>query len=229
MPSFSISNISQTSAIVTINPAGDYVWYRLFVRKDGETDAFDPPEYYLNPAYGSGVYDIAEEIAELEPGAKYWVNVYCNTAAKDDAAWIQIGAQSFTTATEYITYVVYDANGGEDAPETESFTSTTNKTTITVSEDVPTREGYVFVGWNTDPDGTGVDYAPGETKKNIPALPSSQGGYTVTLYAIWREETTGGLVWISGKWYQPYIYSGGEWHLAEAYVYDGKWKITADS
>lgn len=229
MPSFSISNISQTSAIVTINPAGDYVWYRLFVRKDGETDAFDPPEYYLNPAYGSGVYDIAEEIAELEPGAKYWVNVYCNTAAKDDATWIQIGAQSFTTATEYITYVVYDANGGEDAPETESFTSTTNKTTITVSEDVPTREGYVFVGWNTDPDGTGVDYAPGETKKNIPALPSSEGGYTVTLYAIWREETTGGLVWISGKWYQPYIYSGGEWHLAEAYVYDGKWKITADS
>ena len=229
MPSFSISNISQTSAIVTINPAGDYVWYRLFVRKDGETDAFDTPEYYLNPAYGSGVYDIAEEIAELEPGAKYWVNVYCNTAAKDDATWIQIGAQSFTTATEYITYIVYDANGGEDAPETESFTSTTNKTTITVSEDVPTREGYVFVGWNTDPDGTGVDYDPGETKKNIPALPSSQGGYTVTLYAIWREETTGGLVWINGKWYQPYIYSGGEWHLAEAYVYDGEWKITADS
>ena len=229
MPSFSISNISQTSAIVTITPAGDYVWYRLFVRKDGETDAFDPPEYYLNPAYGSGVYDIAEEIAELEPGAKYWVNVYCNTAAKDDATWIQIGAQSFTTATEYITYIVYDANGGEDAPDTESFISTTNKTTITVSEDVPTREGYVFVGWNTDPDGTGVDYAPGETKKNIPALPSSEGGYTVTLYAIWREETTGGLVWINGKWYQPYIYSGGEWHLAEAYVYDGKWKITADS
>lgn len=229
MPSFSISNISKTSATVTINPTGDYVWYRLFVRKDGETDAFDPPQYYLNAANGAGVYDIAEEIAELEPGTKYWVNVYFNTIDLDNTAWIQLGAQSFKTATEYITYIVYDANGGEDAPETETFTSTKNTTTITVSEDEPTREGYIFVGWNTDPDGTGVDYDPGETKKNIPALPSSDGGYTVTLYAVWREATSGGLVWIDGKWYQPHIYSDGEWHLAEAYVYDGEWKPTMDN
>lgn len=311
MPSFSISNITQTSATVTITPSGSYVWYRLFVRKDGETSVLaQAPQYYLTKEKEC---DIAKEIAELEPGTKYWVNIAYNTTL-DDATWQYDTADDFTTATEYVTYLVYDANGGTEAPETGEFTSDTNTTTVTVTEDEPTRDNYIFVGWNTRADGTGVDYEPGETKENIPATESgytvtlyaqwadayvtyieynanggsgapskqtfrgttatnditvstktptrsdytfvkwntqkdgngvdympgetkknvdakleSKGGYTVTLYAIWRSESSGGLVWINGNWYQPYIYSGKKWLPAEAHVYDGGWEITTES
>ena len=46
-----------------------------------------------------------------------------------------------------------------------------------------TRTGFIFSGWNTEPDGTGTSYAD-QASYQAPAEPSS---YSVTLYAQWEE------------------------------------------
>ena len=43
--------------------------------------------------------------------------------------------------------------------------------------------GYTFTGWNTEPGGTGVAYADGETVRDL----TDEPGAVVTLYAQWRE------------------------------------------
>ena len=52
---------------------------------------------------------------------------------------------------------------------------------ITLPEDKPTLDGYVFLGWNTKPDGSGEKYTPGQSitlKEDL------------TLYAQWSPEPT---------------------------------------
>lgn len=81
----------------------------------------------------------------------------------------------------YTIYALnYDANGGSGAPDSE--VNCTGK--FTVSDTVPTREGYVFAGWNTVADGSGANCAAGsgiEGNKDFPAL---------TLYAQWNKLVT---------------------------------------
>ena len=45
------------------------------------------------------------------------------------------------------------------------------------------RSGYKFAGWNTEPDGSGVSYAPGDKVSKL----SSVNGANVTLYAQWKD------------------------------------------
>ena len=77
--------------------------------------------------------------------------------------------------------VRYDANAKNDTsvkgiPASQSKTANVD---IKLSSDVPTRNGYTFLGWNTQTDGKGTAYAAGAIYKN------DQNGETVTLYAQW--------------------------------------------
>ena len=77
--------------------------------------------------------------------------------------------------------VRYDANAKNDTsvkgiPASQSKTANVD---IKLSSDVPTRNGYTFLGWNTKADGKGTAYASGAIYKN------DQNGGTVTLYAQW--------------------------------------------
>ncbi|CUN18567.1 Internalin-A precursor [Anaerostipes hadrus] len=77
--------------------------------------------------------------------------------------------------------VRYDANAKNDTsvkgiPASQSKTANVD---ITLSSDVPTRNGYTFLGWNTQADGNGTAYAAGATYTH------DQDGGTVTLYAQW--------------------------------------------
>lgn len=77
--------------------------------------------------------------------------------------------------------VRYDANAKNDTsvkgiPASQSKTANVD---IKLSSDVPTRNGYTFLGWNTQTDGKGTAYAAGAIYKN------DQNGGTVTLYAQW--------------------------------------------
>lgn len=77
--------------------------------------------------------------------------------------------------------VTYNANAGNDAsvkgiPASQSKTANVD---IKLSSGVPTRNGYTFLGWNTQANGKGTAYAAGAIYKN------DQNGGTVTLYAQW--------------------------------------------
>ena len=80
---------------------------------------------------------------------------------------------------KYRTYqLVYHANGGTGAPNTQvAMTTITSGHTFTVSTTKPTRENYIFQGWNTDPNGGGTSYSGGDSLYTV-------ANYT-HLYAIW--------------------------------------------
>ncbi|MBR6641912.1 MAG: InlB B-repeat-containing protein, partial [Clostridia bacterium] len=69
--------------------------------------------------------------------------------------------------------VEYNANGGTGAPDFQKRTGST----ITLSSDVPKKEAFTFMGWNTKPDGTGSSYAAGQS---ITITKS------IKLYAMWK-------------------------------------------
>ena len=75
---------------------------------------------------------------------------------------------------EALTYpVTFDANGGVGAPASQTKT---DGTALTLSNVVPTRNGYVFKGWATSPSGA-VVYNPGD---------SYTANAAITLYAVWE-------------------------------------------
>ena len=70
--------------------------------------------------------------------------------------------------------VTYDANGGTGAPESQSES---RKQSLVLSETVPTREGYTFLGWSLSDDALDATYAPGDEYMVVDS---------VTLYAVWE-------------------------------------------
>ena len=77
----------------------------------------------------------------------------------------------------------YDANGGENAPTSQTAKSNTGSATFTISGTTPTLKGYDFQGWSTTKGGA-VQYQP-------------DGSITVTatettLYAVWEKNLNEG-------------------------------------
>ena len=73
------------------------------------------------------------------------------------------------------TYVIsYDANGGSNAPASQT---TTYGTPLTLTTAVPTWAGHTFLGWANSSEATSARYQPGGTY----TLNSTR-----TLYAVWK-------------------------------------------
>lgn len=87
---------------------------------------------------------------------------------KDKLSYISLDYADFTSPSSY--RVRYDAAGGENAPATTSYFSMES---ASVSAKEPTREGYLFLGWQ---DGAGKRYAAGD------ALPLTD----TALVAVWE-------------------------------------------
>lgn len=87
-----------------------------------------------------------------------------------------------STPTSYTLY--YHPNFGGYKPFYQS--SSTRNVTVKEYDDVgrlPERDGYVFVSWNTEPDGSGTRYMPGDTFRI--------DGSSDNLYAQWQKDKTG--------------------------------------
>ena len=74
--------------------------------------------------------------------------------------------------------VNYDANDGIGSIDSATYNYDEE---FTLPEDVLTRDGYDFIGWNTEKDGTGKNYNAGETVKGLTQ------NEEITLYAKWEE------------------------------------------
>ena len=83
-----------------------------------------------------------------------WAKLYPKDSTDADGRVVEFPKPKVS----YTIYALnYDANGGNGAPD--SVVNCTGK--FTVSDTVPTRDGYVFAGWNTAPDGSGANCAAG--------------------------------------------------------------------
>ena len=82
--------------------------------------------------------------------------------------------------------ITYDANAGTDTVTdmpSDQGTITSASGTITLPDDVPSRSGYTFLGWDTDDTATTPTYATGDTN-TIDLEPTQENA--ITLYAIWE-------------------------------------------
>lgn len=91
----------------------------------------------------------------------------------------------WTTAITYHFSLVYNANGGEGAPETQTYSTEYNTMVVyefTVSSVKPTYGNYKFVGWATSSSAEDSEYEAGD-KIEVAANKS------VTLYAVWDDNS----------------------------------------
>ena len=82
------------------------------------------------------------------------------------------------TPNNYI--VSYDSNGGEGSMSNQNATYDKE---FTLSTNQFTKENYIFVGWNTKADGSGIGY---NNKQKVSNLVASG---TITLYAVWKYDS----------------------------------------
>ncbi|PTN33032.1 InlB B-repeat-containing protein [Desulfonatronum sp. SC1] len=123
----------------------------------------------LGPA--GGAVSFSAQMTGLYPDTPYHVRAFAR-----NKAGVQYGpAVSFTTASGYT--VSYHANGATSgtAPANQTSSPGQDLTLATNSGDLA-RHGFSFAGWNTQPDGTGVQYAAGATYT---------AQTSITLYAEW--------------------------------------------
>lgn len=87
-----------------------------------------------------------------------------------------------TITVDYDTYaVVYDANGGSNAPVDSAVYKIGDE--ISVASGTPGRSGFAFLEWNTAQDGGGQSFSAGDTLVLGTDVPAGD----VTLYAQWDQ------------------------------------------
>lgn len=92
------------------------------------------------------------------------------------------GGGGGSSSTTYTYTLTYDANGGV-LTGASSATETTKKTSYTfkVTDAIPTRDGYTFLGWAKDKNATTATFVAGDDYTMTSANTSE------TLYAVWQK------------------------------------------
>lgn len=116
--------------------------------------------------------------------------------------------------------IVYDANGGSNAPSTQVKTYGQN---LVLSSQIPTYNGYDFVGWAQA--GEDTIYSPGQT---LSSDLSRYSGATITFYAVWVQDQARLSVNKNSTWSQGkgYFKKDNEWKKIKT-IYtkvNGEWK-----
>ncbi len=109
--------------------------------------------------------------------------IYHGTKEQWDAVTLGDGNEPLVNALlagEWGYTVSFDPNGGKSSLKDMS---TKYEANLTLPKSGVTRTGYSFTGWNTEPDGTGNDYAPGQRVSQLTQ------GESITLYARWTPNT----------------------------------------
>ena len=169
--------------------------YTVTYDTDGGTGG--PSDYTVNTTASSISYTIPNVLpTSTTSNFCYWdrgSGVHYNPG---DTVTLTVSNPSVTLTATWYNYefnLSFDANGGSGAPS--SMTSGTTKSytyTFTLPNTVPTRTGYNFIGWSSDPGDTTTLYQPGGTVERVIILmPPTPGTHTsnFTLYAMWEVST----------------------------------------
>lgn len=117
----------------------------------------------------SGVYTV-----------KLTVNNAQDSGVITDNVPVSAEASAVVTINKIDNHLVYNYNGAEN----EDVTVDTKDSSIIVdAEKEVSRKGYTFMGWNTEPDGSGMSYKAGD---ELSFDDNGNGGMGVTLFAQWK-------------------------------------------
>lgn len=119
-----------------------------------------------------------------------WAGSGSNSRSEGGSALLANGKNTayyyFKGAPVLLTFTLnYDANGGNGAPASQTYKATSQyekSYTFTISSQTPTREGYNFLGWNTEKNAATASKQPGNT------IVVNNNNNPTTLYAVWEEK-----------------------------------------
>ena len=142
------------------------------------------------PEPNGGIEENYGAIMGKEVPSSKQIGEWIDTKNANDYSYYAVSYCGFICEYEPQEYTItYDANGGTGAPAPQTKTYGVD---LTLSSEVPTREGYVFLGWAELGDADTADYQPGDiyTKDE-----------NAVLYAVWEigilaEGTWGDLNWV---------------------------------
>lgn len=145
------------------------------------------------PAYSAAISDAdgtaSLTVTALGPTRDGYVFVKWNTQSNgsgtdydaNDEISITQNTTLYAVWRHLETYAVtYDKNTMDTVTGMPDASTKTEGASMNLSATIPGRDGYVFVKWNTQPNGTGTDYASGAGYNTDAAL---------TLYAQWQRTT----------------------------------------
>ncbi len=133
-------------------------------------------------------------------------DVYYNgSKAEWDEMYIGKDNEALLNANiHFVIRLSYDANGGENAPEALNTDGE-----AVISNQVPTRFGYIFKGWATTKNSWNASYQPGDTL----SLPEEG----MTLYAVWTPIDMGVRIYDDGLLVSVYNAPEGSQILVACY------------
>lgn len=141
----------------------------------------DDGYYFIRSRLGNYCLELSEENAT--DGVNLQIGTY---NALDTQKWKlkynsrAVYAQWADGTTDTTYTIVYDANGGKDAPKPQHARF---HQVVQLSGEIPSRTGYTFLNWNTKSDGSGKQFEPGENVKSLTAENDAE----VLLYAQWKK------------------------------------------
>ena len=165
----------------------------------------DAPELEVVYKDKDGWDNIPEDLLTYEPGDEAVISdkrptnpdfefIGWNTDPEGKGEWFYPGDKITVGSEDLVLYpvgkpisttdktITYDKSDGENIPVDNGKYKEGD--TATISDQIPTKPGYTFEGWNTKPDGSGADYKPGD-KLTI-------GKENVTLYPKWSKNDSNG-------------------------------------
>ncbi|WP_068787213.1 RCC1 domain-containing protein [Paenibacillus phocaensis] len=161
----SINGITATEATVRWTKASDNLLasealtYLLYVSEVGDLGTVSRIEKNGIPYGGFEPDKSTQLVTGLTEGTTYYFNVIVQDGAGNKSAYAM---QSATTKWPAIYTLTYDGNGQTDgqAPVDPALYAP-GDTALVLDGTGLSREGNVFAGWNTAPDGSGTDYPAG--------------------------------------------------------------------
>ena len=169
----------------TLYAIWDTTTYRITYNGNGG----DLPSDLQNPARCTKTYGLGYLILTAKPTREGYNFIGWSTNPSDLAPDKNYAPGSLYTEDKDLNLyavwegeqysIVYDANGGTNAPETQTTTKNNN---ITITNSKPIREGYEFQGWSTNihAEENQVEYRSGQTYT---------GKTSIRLYAVWKLRT----------------------------------------
>ena len=103
--------------------------------------------------------------------------------SKDGKTTMPLLGAARPAATQYTYTLHYDANGGSGAPPSQSMTSSEYQVSFLISDKIPTRDGYTFMGWANSRTGRPIYGGNGGYTE---CLVVHGADMSTTIYAIWE-------------------------------------------
>jgi len=141
---------------------------------------------YFSQNNGGGLWSLSQGDIDITAETATLRQVLQNSETTQSNDGLACPGESITEDTDLpapagVANLVYHANGGTGDPDDLQTDPDEN---VTLSSQEPTRDGYTFVGWDTEPTGGGTDYSPSDPY----VMPGD--GETDHLYAQWQEVPT---------------------------------------